>query len=102
MNNEIAIDNALNYNSIRSIKNILKNWESIQYKRTQANSTAICIHLDIINALKKCTLKQRQCIFYYYMNRETLYQVGNRLNISQKTVHSIIQSTLKKMKEKLN
>lgn len=53
----------------------------------------------ILNGLNKLTKRQREVVFYYYIERKSMKEISEILNISYRTVVNTKTNSLKKLKK---
>lgn len=56
---------------------------------------------NLKKALEELTIRQRDIIIYYYLERQSIHQISNRLNISYRTVVNTKTRALEKLQEVL-
>lgn len=98
---ELALDNLADYKSITKIKlmlNTIYNLESMAYN---GNQVALCIWIDLTEALKspKLTNRQQQCLNMRYLQKENNIYIADQLSITESAVRKNLEGGLKRIRK---
>lgn len=106
MNRESDTWSRYDYQSKKTLKKIIREFDKLAGLANKGCATAMCIRSDIIKALnfehpnspyRKLTLLQYKALYYHLILGENQYEVAKRLGVSQPNVSKHVNSALSKL-----
>jgi DNA-directed RNA polymerase specialized sigma subunit len=96
---EQSLLNIANYRNTKNVIFLLNNIYNLYKMGESGNQTAICIYMDLENALRsdKLTTNQRKCIYMKYFKKENNVFIGEQLNIDESTVRKNLHGGIKRL-----
>lgn len=95
--NEIAMDNAIDYNDLHDIKRCIRQIDKLQHTAEAGNMTAACIYTDIIGTFKRLSIRQRQCINLVMLQGYNIEDAAVVLNISHQCVADHVKTACQRI-----
>lgn len=88
---EHSLLNLANYGNIRSIRRLLKRINELQ-RMAAVNQSAMCIWIDLKEAMKKAPTKRQQfCLILYYVCKETQQDIADELGLSKQSIEAYLR-----------
>ena len=96
-----ALENMAKYDDIDCLKSLYRNYHNLRKLGQMGNQSAISIYLDLERGLNELSYKNRIYVFEYLINKTELNIIAKDLDVSEKTIFSQIEYSLKKISQKL-
>jgi len=95
--NEIAMDNAIDYNDWHDIKRCIRQIDKLQHTAEAGNMTAAVIYTDILSTFRRLSIRQKQCIKLVMLQGYTIEDAAVRLDISHQCVADHIKTACQRI-----
>jgi DNA-directed RNA polymerase specialized sigma subunit len=99
INKEDALHNIAKYEDISSIIFLLRNIHNLYTMAHKGNQTALCIAMDLQNAIKdnRLTQKQQTAIKMKFMERENNVYIADQMGVTENAIRKHIKGGLKRI-----
>jgi DNA-binding NarL/FixJ family response regulator len=100
---EDVLFNFADYSSLKKLKLLLSSLEKLKTMAHSGNSMALCIFIDLTEALKsaKLTNRQQQCLHLRFVRGEQNNYIAEQLNITESGVRKNIEGGLIRLRKVL-